>query len=394
MWKCLLCGIVLYPLLLIPIQCQYAGASCVSNVDSTPGTCVLLQECVPLMKEIKISGSPISPKLRRKLQLLSCGFLYEQPLVCCSTTTDDRVEVVDNGGNKHGMTDIIANGGPPDVRTHPNLSLLPTQCGVIESDRIFGGNRTRLYEMPWMVLIAYDSARGTKLSCGGTLISERYVLTAAHCVSFLGTRLALSGVILGEYDVRKDPDCERVEGELNCAPNSRNVTIESVIAHPGYNPQDLVDDIALVRLSERADFTLDSMKPICLPTTPELQNEPLDGLKGVVAGWGATENGLQSPVLLSVDLPIVTRKECQAAYNGSPQIHQRQLCAGGVQDRDSCGGDSGGPLMYPGRTPVGVRYVQRGIVSYGSKRCGVGGFPGVYTNVAYYMDWILDNMHS
>lgn len=79
----------------------------------------------------------------------------------------------------------------------------------------------------------------------------------------------------------------------------------------------------------------------------------------------------------------------------SPQIHDSQLCAGGVPDKDSCGGDSGGPLMYPGRARgVGVRYVQRGIVSYGSKRCGVGGYPGVYTRVAYYMKWILDNIHE
>lgn len=58
------------------------------------------------------------------------------------------------------------------------------------------------------------------------------------------------------------------------------------------------------------------MKPICLPVTSELQSEKLDGLQGVVAGWGATEDGLQSPVLLSVDLPIINNKECQEIYRG------------------------------------------------------------------------------
>lgn len=58
------------------------------------------------------------------------------------------------------------------------------------------------------------------------------------------------------------------------------------------------------------------MKPICLPTTPELQSEKLEGMQGVVAGWGATEDGLQSSVLLSVDLPIITNRECQEIYNG------------------------------------------------------------------------------
>ncbi|XP_068619449.1 CLIP domain-containing serine protease HP8-like [Battus philenor] len=390
--KCIQCFVMMCFLQLTSVQCQYIGASCTIQNEKS-GLCIPLQECATLMKEIKRGGSPIAPQLRRKLQSLSCGFEQDLPLVCCSSSCSGGGDANASDENKNGMNEFV-NRGLPDVRRHHNIKLLPTQCGAIESDRIFGGNKTRLFEMPWMVLIAYDSARGTKLSCGGTLISEWYVLTAAHCVSFLGPRLKLTGVVLGEYDVRRDPDCERVEGELHCAPNSRNVTIDSVIAHPGYSPQNLVDDIALVKLSEPADFTLDSMKAVCLPITPELQNESLDGLNGVVAGWGATEDGLQSSVLLSVDLPIVSREECQAAYNGAPRIHERQLCAGGVQDKDSCGGDSGGPLMYPGKTSAGVRYVQRGIVSYGSKRCGVGGFPGVYTNVAYYMDWILDNMRS
>lgn len=76
-------------------------------------------------------------------------------------------------------------------------------------------------------------------------------------------------------------------------------------------------------------------------------------------------------------------------------VRETQLCAGGVKGKDSCGGDSGGPLMFPGSYgKFGVRYVQRGLVSFGSKRCGLGGYPGVYTNIAYYMKWILDNMHS
>lgn len=82
-------------------------------------------------------------------------------------------------------------------------------------------------------------------------------------------------------------------------------------------------------------------------------------------------------------------------YYSSLKLKDTQLCAGGVKDKDSCGGDSGGPLMFPGKMGnFGVRYVQRGIVSFGSKRCGLGGFPGVYTNVAYYMNWILDNIRS
>ncbi|CAH2094427.1 unnamed protein product [Euphydryas editha] len=407
MFMCLLCFVIAF----VPIESSYHGESCFAG--DSPGTCKLLSNCPSLVREIRRAGNPWPSYMTKKLRNLGCGFEDDEPLVCCNHYTRTDVDAEEtknyndspysknpwlNTGNhdddKNGNVNINSNRKLPDIRYHRNLNLLPSQCGPVEGERIFGGNRTRLFEMPWMVLLTYDSARGTKLSCGGTLITKWYVLTAAHCVSFLGSSLKLKGVILGEWDVRKDPDCERIEGELFCAPPIRNVQIDNIIAHPGYTPQVLADDIALIRLAEPADFSLDTMKPICLPTTPELQSEKLEGLQGVVAGWGATEDGLQSSVLLSVELPIITNKECQTIYNGSPQIFDSQLCAGGEPDKDSCGGDSGGPLMYPGRTTAGVRYVQRGVVSYGSKRCGVGGYPGVYTRVANYMDWILDHIYA
>ncbi|XP_041969718.1 CLIP domain-containing serine protease 2-like isoform X2 [Aricia agestis] len=411
------------------------GNSC-SGVENL-GTCKPLARCPYLLSEIKRAGTPMPAYLRRKLQQLACGYDYDEPLICCESiytnidhtyTTlgqnpptqdfrpthnwlgsneeheiNSRYPPQDNyNTNPQDNYNTNKNKNPPsygdDISNHRNFNLLPKNCGPIEDDRVYGGERTSLFEMPWMVLLAYDSARGTKLSCGGSLITEWYVLTAAHCVSFLGTKLRLQEVVIGEYDTRSDPDCERNEGELVCAPNVQNVAIDRIIAHSGYTPQSLVDDIALIRLARPADFSLDSLKPICLPVTSELRNERLDGQKGVVAGWGATEDGLQSPVLLSVNLPITTNYECSVIYNGSTEIHSTQLCAGGVAGKDSCGGDSGGPLLYPGLVPgrrggSGTsRYVQRGIVSYGSKRCGIGGFPGVYTRVADYMEWILDNI--
>ncbi|KAM3962539.1 CLIP domain-containing serine protease HP8 [Aphomia sociella] len=398
--------------LLLPAKCLFAGESCIA--DNQSGICGLLDDCQPVLAEINKAGSPIPFYLNKKLQALTCGFDSDRPLVCCVSPTDidedpawPNINQTPNRGKpEQDPTNIIPNplNYPSDndddteldeIQRHRNFHLLPSNCGISDSDRLIGGKRTRLFEMPWMVLIAYDSARGRKLSCGGSLISEWYVLTAAHCVSYLGARLKLSGVVLGEHDVRKDPDCERIEERLYCAPNVRNATIAEIKAHPGYKPQTLFDDIALVRLSEPADFSLDSMRPICLPFTKELRDQDLVGVSADVAGWGATEDGLQSPVLLNVELPILNNQDCVDAYNGSIRIYDSQLCAGGVANKDSCGGDSGGPLIYPGVAgKLGLRFVQRGIVSYGSKRCGIGGYPGVYTRIASYMKWILDNMRE
>ncbi|CAG9789266.1 unnamed protein product [Diatraea saccharalis] len=359
------------------------------------------------MDEIRRGGNPMPFHLKMKLIDRSCGFESKDPVVCCTplsgnstSVTSDPVVTVTTSSTK-GVTlnppddaNIKIRFGLPNVENHPNLRLLPTKkCGIFEDDRIVGGNVTELFEMPWMVLLVYDSPEGRKLSCGGTLINEWYVLTAAHCVSFLDERLSLQGVLLGEHDVREDPDCDRVE--QFCAPNVRNVTVEKVIAHKGYNPETRIDDIALLRLSDPADFNMERMSPICLPFTSELQTVDLVAYLGIVAGWGATEDGLQSPVLLKVYLPIVENKECQEAYYGNFRIYDRQLCAGGVQGKDSCVGDSGGPLLiFPGTTSYNYQYFQMGIVSYGSMQCGLKGQPGVYTRLAYYMDWILDNMHE
>lgn len=86
--------------------------------------------------------------------------------------------------------------------------------------------------------------------------------------------------------------------------------------------------------------------------------------------------------------------DCQKVYETQQNVHlvDSQLCAGGKDQKDSCSGDSGGPLQVAGYVSDDTRYVQQGIVSFGPRYCGLDGFPGVYTKVAYYMDWILNKI--
>ncbi|KAJ8965978.1 hypothetical protein NQ314_003806 [Rhamnusium bicolor] len=85
---------------------------------------------------------------------------------------------------------------------------------------------------------------------------------------------------------------------------------------------------------------------------------------------------------------------CQDAYKSDPrvQISYKQICAGGKNEKDSCRGDSGGPMQIASYLNEEIRYVQQGVVSFGHRFCGIEGFPGVYTRIAYFMDWILDNI--
>jgi secreted trypsin-like serine protease len=104
-------------------------------------------------------------------------------------------------------------------------------------------------------------------------------------------------------------------------------------------------------------------------------------------------------VLLEVEVPVMPQEQCASVYSRSSASYRRpiriassQICAGGVNAQDSCGGDSGGPLIFKGEVNLRPRFVQYGIVSFGPRSCGIKGIPGVYTKVAFYVDWILSNM--
>jgi secreted trypsin-like serine protease len=102
-----------------------------------------------------------------------------------------------------------------------------------------------------------------------------------------------------------------------------------------------------------------------------------------------------SNVKLQVWLPVVSNEDCGRVYQEKRRvIGDGQLCAGGVEGKDSCSGDSGGPLMSPGISSRDgrARYYLAGVVSYGPDPCGKKGWPGVYTRVARYTDWILDQL--
>lgn len=141
-------------------------------------------------------------------------------------------------------------------------------------------------------------------------------------------------------------------------------------------------------------FIAVTIKPICLPQTAEDLNRNYDGENCTVVGWGRTENGTSSDKKLKVAIPVVPLRECSAPYRNLGMIvSSKQICAGGQADKDSCNGDSGGPLM---REVVDSernrRWMQLGLVSYGTSRCGQPGFPGVYTRISEYMDWIVANI--
>lgn len=281
--------------------------------------------------------------------------------------------------------------GPDSVGAEWKRKLLPTdECGMSLGERIVGGKNAALGEYPWIARIGYRrSGSGTLLyRCGGSLINNRYVITAAHCVVNLPGDLQLASVRLGDLDERTDPDCDRSE----CADAVQDFIPVVIKVHKDYDKPKFRNDLALIRLDRTVDITA-YVSPICLPFG-NLRNKTYTGLKSLVAGWGATDLGATSsnPVLQWVAVTIVPSVGCAKTFaeRTGTQLGPGQICAGGQKGRDSCEGDSGGPLMR-GEDEF-QRYFLLGVVSFGARRCGSENLPGVYTEIPAYLEWILDSI--
>ncbi|XP_038206875.1 CLIP domain-containing serine protease 14D-like [Zerene cesonia] len=300
-----------------------------------------------------------------------CGFDVNETLimVCCSDFT---------------------NGVHGSLSDTEKLKLLPETCGNIQENRILGGPVANLYEFPWMALISYNTRYGLQFKCSGSIINKRYILTAAHCVQ--GENIA--GVRLGEFDVRYRTDCMGQDPNLICETHLQDVRVEEKIVHENYSSLPRINnDIALLRLSEDIDFNYRNVGPICLPVTETLKNTSLSGKFATVAGWGFGGTGRESHVPLKAFVPI-NSEACLSFYNRTANENEdrtkKEICAGDL-NKDSCNADLGGPLMLEEKYNDFYRFIQFGIASHGPLRCG-SNFPAVYTDVRYFVDWILEKI--
>ncbi|XP_060532941.1 serine protease filzig [Cylas formicarius] len=249
-------------------------------------------------------------------------------------------------------------------------------CGVrplVKTGRIVGGKGAVFGEFPWQVLVRESTWLGlfTKNKCGGVLISDKYVMTAAHCQpGFLASLVA----VFGEFDISGDLESRK--------PVSRNV--KRVIVHRKYDPATFENDLALLELDSPVKFDAHII-PICLPR----DGEDFTGRVATVTGWGRLKYGGGVPsVLQEVQVPIMENHVCQEMFRTAGHtkvIMESFLCAGYANgQKDSCEGDSGGPLVL--QRPDG-RYQLAGTVSHGIK-CAAPYLPGVYMRTTYFKPWI------
>ncbi|KAK3509244.1 hypothetical protein QTP70_025597, partial [Hemibagrus guttatus] len=247
------------------------------------------------------------------------------------------------------------------------ISLSCSDCGeVVGEDRIVGGKDTTIESWPWQVSLHW----GTQHVCGGSLISTRWLISAAHCFTGKTKELSQWSVVLGQTYLT----------------SSGAVSVESILLNKAYNSVSHDYDIAMVRLSSDV-LPGASIHPVCLPP---YQLSIMEGDDLVVTGWGVLqENGKLPDVLQKATIPLIDRSVCSNASIYGSAITPRMLCAGFLKGGvDSCQGDSGGPLVF-----LSSRWHLVGVVSWG-QGCARKGLPGVYTDVRQLLNWIYSIMEK
>lgn len=214
-------------------------------------------------------------------------------------------------------------------------------------------------------------------------------------------------VRLGEHTISKNKDCNDYSDPFSCSDHPvEDILVESTIPHENYNSEAKVNDIALIRLSRDVELSRSrrDIKTICLPldVSQQVQNAVGDKQNLLIAGWGLTgASEAMSDVLMKAFVPYFPQELCKLEFQQKMQKYSRlkiniqdtHMCAGNTSVKiDTCKGDSGSALMGLAAINEKLKMFQHGIVSIGVDCTGTEPFPGIYTRVSMYINWILDNM--
>ncbi|CAG9133134.1 unnamed protein product [Plutella xylostella] len=239
--------------------------------------------------------------------------------------------------------------------------------------RVVGGRPSQPAAWPWMIALY----RNGMFHCGGVVISQKWVVSAAHCVHKFWEHY---------YEIQVG-----MLRRFSFSPQESNHRVTHVIVNQHYDRVDMKNDLSLLRVTPSIQFSR-WVRPICLPgpdtAGPDWKWGPPLGTSCVAVGWGATvEHGPDPDHMREVEVPIWGQCKHREDRAG------KEICAGPVEGgKDACQGDSGGPLLC--RNPLNAQqWYMAGIVSHGDG-CARKGEPGVYTRVSLFVKWIKFHIFS
>jgi len=269
----------------------------------------------------------------------------------------------------------ISRATTPQMTVNSRNARGKCYCGVpnYNNQRIVGGNHLAVGQYPWQVAILHGDNTLLNQRCGGTLVSDRHVITAAHCTS--GFRKSDLFVRVGDtsFDTNKEVS------------NASTLGVEKIIIHPEFDNSTFQHDIAILVLSRRLPLRkFPNIKPACLPVKRTNYRGP-----GFISGWGHDElGGIANSWLHGAEVTIFWDRECGSMRN---EMTADMICAGYQEGGiDTCRGDSGGPLVVQDPANNGWMTLV-GVVSWG-RGCADPDSLGIYSEVSHNLNWLKRKM--
>lgn len=350
-------------------ECAYRNGGCMQYCSDLPGGAGVQCGCAQgyRLEEDGLSCSKTVP--------FPCGRQQNQAWIMTRSLLDpDLNETLDQTWtSEQNWTETWVPEGNSSAQGSVNASWtnqtseLQQGAALSEDGRIIGGTLETLGGSPWTVLIRREDGYGF---CGGTLVSERWVISAAHCFH----QTQADHVTIGDVD------------KLRPDPGEQKIKVQKILVHPHFHDYTFDSDLALVLLQTPVVFNPTAL-PACLPNHHLSEALLQKNMMGVVSGWGTTQYmGRSSRFLRKVALPVVSHRTC--SLSTEQVVTDNMFCAGFVDvQRDSCSGDSGGPFVVHFR---GAWFLS-GVVSWG-EQCAARGKYGVYTRLGNFLSWIHQTM--
>ncbi|XP_022101267.1 trypsin-1-like [Acanthaster planci] len=255
------------------------------------------------------------------------------------------------------------------------------ECGspaiTPSSLRVVGGVEAKAHSWPWQVSLRLRGLFGFYHHfCGGSLITNEWIVTAAHCV-YGRESIGKWKIRLGAHDITDKS-------------GTVETSVSKIVRHAGFTYQGLSNDIALMKLSSPVTLS-DTINTVCLPSQAYTSGN------AYVTGWGDTQKwgqGSYPDKLQQVMTPIMDHSECNKRMSdiSAGHVDNTMICGGfDAEENGACSGDSGGPFVIKNSSG---KWELVGVVSWGMKPCAMIGIPSVYADVMYLRDWIQNSMSS
>lgn len=279
----------------------------------------------------------------------------------------------------------------PECYLKPGSKVPEASESASPDQRIVGGRPSTHGENPHIVMLSYKGFGGFGQFCDGSIIHNRYIVTAAHCFVGWDESPGTYEVVVGAYN--------KIEKQ---AKYEEKYHLESITCHESYrvSSRQIIFDICLLKVDRDIEFN-EFVWPICLPDSLPPPNDGTYDKNCTVAGWGDTRFTGDERILNEVDVPVLTYDTCVAWYEAENILidTEQHVCAGYEQGGlDACQGDSGGPFVCRRDTEHNGKEVRNlkvltGIVSFGVG-CAQAKNPGVYSNVNYFLPYIFQIIHD